>query len=196
MSTSVVLTWLQESLAEQSANDATLTPALARGDSVRHRRFLSNALVYLLRRLGLPGVRLPETLVFDGRRLVETRDEMDRLTLIAVFSTIMRQFLAGLRVRVSPDVVAAMETRLYTLLQDAGNVKLPDLVEEVRTTNLPTNHTLQSGSLNGSLQPRAQTGSRRQGVYAAGPPRLLPSPMAYPDHLPLLSVPPSYHARW
>lgn len=112
--------------------------ALAQGESVAHRVLLAEALTYLLQqpvRLDNPlTARLPETLFYDGRRLASLRDELDRLTLIAVYSTLLRQFLSNQRLRVArsaSEILAALETRLYTILQDDEEVKLPHLIDEV-----------------------------------------------------------------
>lgn len=130
----MVVSWLSESVAEQSLADPTLASTLLRGDASSHKRFLASALVSLLSRLGLPSTRLPETFSYDARRLVAARDELDRLTLVAVFSTLLRQFVSSAKLRMGPEATGDMEQRLYTLLQDAGSVKLPDLVEEVRSS--------------------------------------------------------------
>ena len=132
--------WLRECLA-QPERRAQLA-AVARGDAGAHERAVGDALSRLLVRpvrLDNPAVaKLPETLSYDGRRLAGLRDELDRLALVAVYSTLLRQFLSAqreLRVGASPaagEMLAALETRLYTILQDdRGEVKLPHLVDEV-----------------------------------------------------------------
>ncbi len=128
--------WLHDVLAapERAAHLA----ALARGDSVTHRTVMGEAFSYLLRlpvRLDNPvTAKLPETLLYDGRRLAELRDELDRLTVVAVYSTLLRQFLSNQQLRLARpagEILASVETRLYTVLQDDHGVKLPQLVDEV-----------------------------------------------------------------
>lgn len=130
--------WLRECLA-QPERRAQLA-AVARGDAGAHERATGDALGRLLVRpvrLDNPAVaKLPETLLYDGRRLAGLRDELDRLALVAVYSTLLRQFLSAQRqLRVAPsagEILAVLETRLYTILQDdRGEVKLPQLVDEV-----------------------------------------------------------------
>jgi hypothetical protein len=132
--------WLHEVLA--SVDRAPQLPALAQGDAQAHRALLANALLCLLRkpvRLDNPvTAKLPETLFYDGRRLAALRDELDRLSLVAVYSSLLRQFLAiqgpSLPLGQSNpvgNILVALETRLHTVLQDDGAVTLPHLVEEV-----------------------------------------------------------------
>jgi hypothetical protein len=130
--------WLHDALA--GPDQRPQLPAIARGDAAAHRRAVADALGQLLVRpvrLDNPAAaKLPETLLYDGRRLAGLRDELDRLTLVAVYSTLLRQFLSGQRLRVARsagEMLAALETRLYTILKDdgGGEVKLPHLVDEV-----------------------------------------------------------------
>ncbi len=131
--------WLQDCLAGPGPEQRPHLAALARGDAGAHKRAVADALGRLLVkpvRLDNPAAaRLPETLLYDGRRLAGLRDELDRLTLVAVFSTLLRQFLSAQRLpaaRSAGEILAALETRLYTILQDdeQGEVKLPHLVDE------------------------------------------------------------------
>jgi len=132
--------WLRDVLA--STERVAQLPLIAEGNTQAHRYLLADALMCLLRkpvRLDNPmKAKLPETLFHDGRRMAEFRDELDRLSLVAVYSSLLRQFL----VTPSPDLpvcrystvrkfLLALETRLYTILQDDGEVTLPHLVEEV-----------------------------------------------------------------
>jgi len=132
--------WLHEVLA--SAERASQLPAVAQGDAQTHRALLADALMALIRkpvRLDNPATaKLPETLFYDGRRLAALRDELDRLSLVAVYSSLLRHFLAiqgpSLPLGQSSlvgSILVALETRLYTVLQDDGAVTLPHLVEEV-----------------------------------------------------------------
>ena len=81
--------------------------------------------------------KLPEILAYDGRRLAEVRDEIDRLALIAVYSTLLRQFVVNQNIRAgytAGEILASMETRLYTILNSDEGVKLPHIVDEVIET--------------------------------------------------------------
>lgn len=132
--------WLHDVLAS-TERVAQLT-LVAQGDAQDHRTLLADALMCLLRkpvRLDNPmTAKLPETLFYDGRRLAAIRDELDRLSLVAVYSSLLRQFLTTQGPNLSlgqsspvGNILVELETRLYTVLQDDGEVTLPHLVEEV-----------------------------------------------------------------
>jgi hypothetical protein len=125
--------WLADVLA---AEPADVRARLAAGDAAAHTRLVADGLLHLLKlpvRLDAPAARLPETLAMDGRRLAGARDEVDRLALVAVYATLLRQFLAQQRISAAAEPLADMERRLYTILRQDDGVKLPHLVDEVRS---------------------------------------------------------------
>lgn len=111
--------------------------ALIRGDAAVHRQVLVRAFLHLIRlpvRLDTPAANLPEVLTWDGRRMACLRDELDRLSLVAVYSTLLRQFMAQSRVLTPAVAIEQLETRLYTVLQQDDGVKLDHLVDECQET--------------------------------------------------------------
>ena len=129
--------WLRDVISARAASASQLE-ALARGDSRAHKQLIGDALLQLIRlpvRLDTAKAKLPETLLYDGRRLAGVRDELDRLSLVAVYSMLLRQFLANQRVPV--EGTGVLETRLYTILQNDEGVRLLHLVDEVSQPSCP-----------------------------------------------------------
>jgi len=131
--------WLKKVLA--SPENASHLSSIAQGDAMAHRNLLSRAMKCLLQqpvRIEICS-NLPETLRYDGLRMTKFRDEQDRITLVAVYSSLLRQFLSvqcpSLNSHQSEcmgSTILALETRLYVLLQGVGNtVLLSCLMEEV-----------------------------------------------------------------
>jgi len=116
-----------------NASSEGLRHRVSRGDTASHKQVLVQAFLHLLKlpvRLDTPAAYLPETLAWDGRRLAGIRDELDRLSLIAVYSTLLRQFLAQARTPAPVAAIEELESRLYTILQQDDGVKLDHLVDE------------------------------------------------------------------
>ena len=131
--------WIEETVGWLKANGhENVTAACARKDADSYHKLMSFAFVVLLRRdvrADLPQYAamekgLPETLLFDSKKLAEARDLMDSVALTCTIMTLFRQVLARNRVTLMSDQVVRTQSEIQVLLKSQG-VNLADIEAHV-----------------------------------------------------------------
>jgi hypothetical protein len=129
---------IADSLPLVAAANANANTRLSNGESLAYRELIATAFVSVLLkkpvRLDTPGYELtpnglPETLLFDGKRLAKCRDSVDSIVLVATVTVLVRQVLARNRVNVSPSENVELSTQLLVLLK--SNTTLADISAHV-----------------------------------------------------------------
>lgn len=108
-----------------------LIQGILRGEGKVQKEMFAHAFIQLVKKVEVYRAKLPETMSWDGRRIGKLRDEIDTISLISVFTALLRQFLLDSGVPAPPPLLRDVEKRLYLILQDTKGGALNNLVDEV-----------------------------------------------------------------
>lgn len=126
-STTNVEEWLADAVntklgpnAGASEDKDRLIQAIVRGEGKVQKETFADAFIHLIKKLEVYRAKLPETMSWDGRRIGKLRDELDTISLVAVFAALLRQFLLLRGACPAPPAPRRRETRVRDFARYQG----------------------------------------------------------------------------